>query len=159
MSDLPDLKLQVSTLSSHQQNLRELIQVVLSELPRLKADIAAIKSAIDSHKGEVGAALGEFGKLKSLVATIREEFARNLTSAHSSILVSLENKVKLLPLLVQSHDALQAQVDKFQHVLDSVALDSKNAILKTNNVEVVTTLNMKKIDNLRLRLENLKQQS
>lgn len=153
MSVLPELSLQVSTIASQLQNLRDLLQGVLNELPRLRADIVLVNAAILAHKEEVKAALVEVSKLKSLVSVVREEFARNLCTASSSLIKLIEEKVKILPDLMQKHHSHQSILDKFERTIESVALDSKNAMLKTNNVEVVTMLNRKKLDNIQLILK------
>ncbi len=150
MSDLAELKLQVSTLANHQQNMRELLQAALTEIARLKGELALTNQSLANHKTDVRNAVDEFAKLKNLVATIREETARNLTTLHQAILNFVDDKVKGIPNLVKKIENMSASLIKYDHDLEAISLDSRNSMLKTNNLEVLVNLNRKKLENIQL---------
>lgn len=126
----------------------------VEEISKLKADLTKFLLDFQNHKEDVKNLFEEYLQIKSLLATIREEFARNLTSTHSSLLKIIEDKVKILPDLLKSHKIHQSILDEFSQKIESISLDSRNAVLRANNNEIVTQINRKKIENIQLILKN-----
>lgn len=153
MKDLPELSLDVHTLSTHMDNQRNVIQTLQQELTRIRLDLASQTTAINNHKEEVKLALLELNKLKNLVATVREEVARNLTLLHKTLASDIDTKYKSFLDLLDEHLNLKSDLDNFKTKVDEIALDAKNAVLKANNSDVHTQLNRKKIENIQLRLQ------
>jgi len=149
-----DLKLKVDTLSSQQQNLHGLIQALHIEFPKIKADIAKYVGLLESHKEAVRLAIEDFVKLKSLVATIREEFVRNLTTAHKSLLDVIEVKFKAVVHLIDDQEEIRANVTALMAKIEEISIDAQNAVLKAGNNDIQVQLHRKKLDNIRLMLEN-----
>lgn len=150
-SRLSELSLTVSTLKGYWDNDRSLLQKLLQDLPRMKEDLAALGNILSNHQVEVKALAQEFAKLKSLVATIREEFSRNLTIESHSLLKNIEEKHNSIARLSSEH---ASKIEKFESLIEEISLDSKNAVLKANNADMMVMINKKKLENVQLMMKN-----
>jgi hypothetical protein len=150
---LSEVALKVSTYAGYSDNDRCLIQKLLADVRQLRTDFDAVKQNFSNHVAEMKKSSEIVADLKKLVCTIREEFARNLNTTHTNIAQTVENKSKVIPDLVSALQDLNARMIKYDHDLEAVALDSRNSMLKTNNIEVVTMLNRKKLENIQLMLK------
>lgn len=154
-NDLPskvaDLALQLSTQIGYWDNALTLIEKLKQEVALLKQDVALIKNRFVNHQTDLSETCQEFSKLKDLVATIREEFARILTIETKAIIENIENRYKE----ISSLSALNSKmISKFESLFEEIALDSKNALLKASNAEMLVMLNKKKVENVQLQVQN-----
>lgn len=155
MSDLEsrvaDASLELSTLRSQCENGLALIQKLSQEIVYIKTEASLLSQKFSNHQYDLKCALEEFRRLKELVATIREEFSRNLSTETKSLLDNLENKHKTIAALSKEHSET---IKKFEGLFEEISLDSKNALLKAANAEMLTDLNRKKVENVQLMVKN-----
>ena len=148
---LSEVCLQVSTLKGHWDNGLSLVQKLLQDVPKIKADLDVLRNQFSNHKVELATFFVDVERLKGLVATIREEFSRNLTIESQSLLRNIEDKHANIARIANEHSS---KIERFESLIEEIAVDSKNAVLKANNAEMVTVLNKKKIENACLLVQN-----
>lgn len=151
---IPEMSLLLSTLSSQFDNMRAQLQGVLSDIPRLRAEFAVVTKKFEDSCAEVKSAVTELNKMKVLVSSVREEFARNLTTAHQSLLKIIEIKSDAVIALISDHEETKQKMDKMSLQIQDSSLDAKNAFLKASNGDIHIQLHRKKLDNIQLMLKN-----
>jgi len=148
------LALTVNTLSNNVQSLREQIQLILNQLPVMKSDYAKLLASVNSYKEDVKGPVIEVEKLKALVAVIREEVARNLTTLHDALIKIIDDKYKHLLSVDVAHKELKDSLEKLALQIEGISLDSRNALVRSNNNDIHIQLNKKKLENLQLLMKN-----
>jgi hypothetical protein len=146
-----ELALELATLRGHSDGNVGLIQKLLNDLPKLKTEIEALKQRMSNHQCAVADVKNQNDKTNSLVANIREEFSRNLTTEVQNLVRNIEDKHTIIAATTADNNY---KVQGFESRLEDIALDAKNAVLKANNAEMVTTLNKKKVENVHLMVKN-----
>ena len=148
------LSFDLNTLSHHVQSLREQVQLILNQLPGLRNDYSKLQAYVSTYKEEVKGPVVEIEKLKGLVSIIREEFARNLTSLHDALIKIIEEKFKYLLCVDEAHKELKEALEKLALQIEGISLDSRNALVRSNNNDIHIQLNKKKLENLQLLMKN-----
>lgn len=155
MSDLESrfasTSLDVSTLKSQWDNILIVLQKLNQEIVLLKAELSVMGHKFSNHQYDLKSAIEDFRKLKDLVATIREEFSRNLTTEKKALFDNIEKKHEAIAKVSEDHSAM---IKRFEALFEEIALNSKNALLKAANAEMLVDLNRKKVENVRLMVQN-----
>ena len=151
---LADVFLQVHTLSSQHDNAREQIQSIHRDIPKLRYEFAKIEHSFSEIKSSLEAYKSEVDKLKALVAVVREEMARNLNAHQKEMSSKSEQKDSVLKELIFEIESIKKKIERADLKIEDVAMDSRNAILKSVNSDILVQLYRKKLDNIQLMLKN-----
>lgn len=166
-SELQSLSLVKSSISANKQENQEFQTATAASITSLKS---ALKSFLDDING-LKSQFSSFSDVKDRLEGIKTEYSSLLKKVSDSSMSSqnalgkimddkyqdlkkdFSDKLSSIKIPETKGFADEARVAKIESQLDSIALDAKNAYLKSNNVDMQNQLNAKKLENIQLLLK------
>jgi chromosome segregation ATPase len=148
-----DVRLFKQLASTQIENSKTNIQKFLSEISNLKSDLVKaleFKTVYESDRSEFKVSLQ---KIQELIVAYRANASAAIDSQLGALKKEFTEKINSIHIPEVKESVPESRVAKIESQLEGIALDAKNAFLKSSNVDMQSQLNSKKIENIQLLLK------
>ena len=148
-----DVRLFKQSATSQIENSKSYVQKFLSEISNLKSDLVRaleFKGVYETDKQEIAQS---FIKISEGLVANRNNAINLISERIESIKKEFVDKIAAIPIPEFKESIPESRIAKIESQLEMIALDAKNAFLKSGNVDMQSQLHQKKIENIQLLLK------
>lgn len=148
-----DVRLFKQSAISQIENSKSYVQKFLSEVSNLKSDLVRtleFKGVYETDKQEIAQS---FIKISEGLVANRNNAINLISERIEFMKKEFVDKIAAIPIPEFKEPIPESRIAKIESQLEMIALDAKNAFLKSGNVDMQSQLHQKKIENIQLLLK------
>lgn len=152
---------QIKNISAKSQSLEDNHNVLSENLNQIRSSIPPLQAQIPSLLSNQGSMARDLKSLSDRVSSMRQEYADDLFRHRSEVASSLKNaenyidsKIGLIQIPDVSGFVKKEDLDSYKNLLSFAQLDAKNAMAKSNNIEVQMQILSKKLEGVLIQLKD-----